>query len=205
MSVVCQFNQHGHCKFGSKCDKFHTIATCANFPCQQDSECNLRHPRLCKYFSAYGRCMFADKCSFLHYSFNRGHHHAASNGLQEIMQAVAEMKEEVKTLRLEVDRLGNVNANLLEMIKDLKEEVDVDRVKRQGLSSSSAMTMRMFVARRCKFWSCSSLTTSRTSRTCTSRTSTRGEREGGRRRTSPLHQRRTSALGEGGKTPVSSF
>ena len=70
MSVVCQFNQHGHCKFGSKCDKFHTIATCANFPCQQDSECNMRHPRLCKYFSAYGRCMFADKCSFLHYSFD---------------------------------------------------------------------------------------------------------------------------------------
>ena len=134
MSVVCQYNQHGHCKFGSKCVKIHTVATCDNFPCS-NSECNMRHPRLCNYFSAYGRCMFADKCSFLHYSFNRGHHHAASNGLQEIMQAVAEMKEEVKTLRLEVDRLGNVNANLLEMIKDLKEEVDVDRVKRLGKDS----------------------------------------------------------------------
>ena len=51
------------------------------------------------------------------------------------MQAVAEMREEVKTLRLEVDRLGNVNVNLLEMIKDLKEEVDVDRVKRLGKDS----------------------------------------------------------------------
>ena len=134
MSVVCQYNQHGHCKFGSKCVKIHTVATCDNFPCS-NSECNMRHPRLCNYFSAYGRCMFADKCSFLHYSFNRGHHHTASNGLQEIKQAVAEMREEVKTLRLEVDRLGNVNANLLEMIKDLKEEVDVDRVKRQGKDS----------------------------------------------------------------------
>ena len=74
--------------------------------------------------------MFADKCSFLHYSFDRGHHHTASNGLQEIMQAVAKMREEVKTLRLEADGLGVVNKNLLEKIKVLKEEVDVDRVKR---------------------------------------------------------------------------
>ena len=46
----------------------------------------------------------------------------ASNGIQEIMQAVAEM-------RLEVDRLGYVNRILVEKIKDLKEEVDMDRVK----------------------------------------------------------------------------
>ena len=131
MSVICQHNQYGHCKFGSKCDKFHTIATCDHFPCL-DSECNMRHPRLCKYFSAYGRCMFADKCSFLH-SFTSGHHHTAStasNGVQEIMQAVAEMREEVKALRLEVDMLGDMNKNLMEKLKDLKEEVDVDRVMR---------------------------------------------------------------------------
>jgi hypothetical protein len=46
------------------------------------------------------------------------------------MQAVAKMREEVKTLRLEADGLGVVNKNLLEKIKVLKEEVDVDRVKR---------------------------------------------------------------------------
>ena len=131
MCVICHHNQYGHCKFGSKCDKFHTIATCDHFPCL-DSECNMRHPRLCKYFSAYGRCMFADKCSFLH-SFTSGHHHTAStasNGVQEIMQAVAEMREEVKALRLEVDMLGDMNKNLMEKLKDLKEEVDVDRVMR---------------------------------------------------------------------------
>ena len=102
MSVICQHNQYGHCKYGSKCDKFHTIATCNRFPCQ-DSECTMRHPRLCIYFSAYGRCMFADKCSFLHYTANKG--------IGEIMQAVAEM-------RLEVDRLGDVNRILMEKIND---------------------------------------------------------------------------------------
>ena len=47
--------------------------------------------------------MFADKCAFFHYT--------AINGIQEIMQAVAEM-------RLEVDRLGDVNRILMEKIND---------------------------------------------------------------------------------------
>ena len=78
--------------------------------------------------SAYERCMFADKCSFLHYSFARGHHDTASSGLEEIMQTGAEMREVVKTLRLEVDRLDNVTVKLLE-------EVNVERGK--GLEKDS--------------------------------------------------------------------
>ena len=135
MSAICQFNQYGHCKLGSKCDKFHTILTCDNFPCQ-DSECSKRHPKLCVYFSAYGRCMFGDKCSFLHYSFGRVDH-TASDGLQEFVLAVSELKNEVRTLRLEVDKLRNENRHLLEKTKDLKEEIDVERVIR---SSSAHVT-----------------------------------------------------------------
>ena len=47
---------------------------------------------------------------------------------------MSELKEEVKTLRIEVDRLGK---HLLGMIKDLKEEIDVDRVGRIYSGSSS--------------------------------------------------------------------
>ena len=130
MSAICPFNQYGHCKYGSECGKIHTTVTCDNFPCQ-DRECSKRHPQLCKYFSVYGRCMFANKCSFLHYSFGRGDDNPI-NGLQEFTQAVSELREEVRTLRQEVDRLGSVNQqHLLEMIKDLKGEIDVDRVTRQ--------------------------------------------------------------------------
>ena len=39
---------------------------------------------------------------------------------------MSELMEEVKTLRIEVDKLGKY---LLGMIKDLKEEIDVDRVR----------------------------------------------------------------------------
>ena len=130
MSAICQFNQYGHCKVGSKCDKFHTTVTCNNFPCQ-DNECSKRHPKLCMYFSAYGRCMFGDECSFLHYSDSRVDP-TASDGLQQVVQAVSELKNEVRNLRLEVDKLGNENRHLLEKIKDLKEEIDVDRVIRSS-------------------------------------------------------------------------
>ena len=60
MSAICQFYQYGHCKFVGRCDKIHTTVTCNNFPCQA-SECTKRHPRLCKNFAVYGRCMFAER------------------------------------------------------------------------------------------------------------------------------------------------
>ena len=69
MAAVCQFHQHGHCKFADKCDKIHTNATCDSFPCQ-DYECPKRHPRMCKYYALYGRCVYAERCSFLHFRLN---------------------------------------------------------------------------------------------------------------------------------------
>ena len=51
------------------------------------------------------------------------------------MQAVSKMREEVGTLRLEVDRLENVNVKPLEKNKNLKEEVDMERGK--GLEKDS--------------------------------------------------------------------
>ena len=57
------------------------------------------------------------------------------------MQAVSELREEVKNLRIEIDRLRKETdtwlcdayknqKHLLEMVKDLKEELDFNRVKR---------------------------------------------------------------------------
>jgi hypothetical protein len=84
--------------------------------------------------------MFTERCSYLHYIFSTCGH-TANDGLHEIVQAVSPLREEVNTLRLEVDRMvtgtdaqsSDVNhKHLLEMIKDLKEEFDVDRVRRLG-------------------------------------------------------------------------
>ena len=116
MSSVCQYNQFGHCKFGTRCEKFHTTETCDSFPCV-NRECDKRHPKLCQYFAVYGWCRFAGNCSFLHYDASRCVHTSTSStsqGLQEVMQAMSELKNEIKTLRFEVDRLERQNQNLFE-------------------------------------------------------------------------------------------
>ena len=127
MSSVCQYNQFGHCKFGTRCEKFHTTETCDSFPCV-NRECDKRLPKLCQYFAVYGWCRFAGNCSFLHYNTSRCVHNSTSStnqGLQEVKQAMSELKNEIKTLRLEVDRLERQNQNLLESIRQLNWEKNV--------------------------------------------------------------------------------
>ena len=123
MSAVCQFNQFGHCKFGSRCEKFHTIETCDSFPCV-NRECDKRHPKLCQYFAVYGWCRFAGNCSFLHYdaSLSNKRDHNASDETQKVLQTMAELREEVRTLRLDVDRLRNENRHLLEVVERLEKD-----------------------------------------------------------------------------------
>ena len=61
------------------------------------------HPRKCKNYEVYGPCQFADRCSYLHVSFS---------GRDMMASEVNKMKEEEKIL--------------LEKIKDLNEEFDMD-------------------------------------------------------------------------------
>ena len=97
MAAVCQYHQHGHCKFADKCDKIHTNKTCDSLPCKV-YECPKRHPRMCKYYALYGRCVYAERCSFLHFRFSGGEQ-TASHGVQAIEQEVYELREEVQNLR----------------------------------------------------------------------------------------------------------
>ena len=135
MSAICQFNQFGHCKYGARCEKFHTIETCDNFPCV-NRECDKRHPKLCQYFMVYGWCRFAGNCSFLHYNSSGFVHTSTSQGLQEIVQAMSELKNEIKTLRLEVDRLERQNQNLMESMRQLNSEKDTVHEDRQEIGDS---------------------------------------------------------------------
>jgi hypothetical protein len=112
MAAICQFHQHGHCKFAEKCVKIHSSVTFDNFPCQ-DRECPKRHPRMCKYYAMYVRCVYAEWFSFLHFSFSGGEQ-TAGHRVHAIEEEVYELREEVKNLREEVK-------HMLGMVKDLKE------------------------------------------------------------------------------------
>ena len=103
MAAICQFHQYGHCKFSNSCDKTHTIMTCDSLPCQ-DNKCAKRHLRICKFFAMYGCCRFAERCSFLHCGL-RERDHTASAALQASTLEVSELREEVKNLRIEINRL----------------------------------------------------------------------------------------------------
>jgi hypothetical protein len=135
MAAICQFNQYGHCKFADRCDKFHNTVTCGSFPCV-DNTCPKRHPRRCRYYDMYGRCSFAERCSFLHHD---GRARVESEGFNAVVEDMAKVTEEIETLRMENTRLialveaqtrehNDRFTRLLEMIKDIKEEVDVSRV-----------------------------------------------------------------------------
>ena len=55
--LICKYNKFGYCKFGEKCRKQHNKEVCLEQSCGI-SQCNLRHPKVCKYYRNYGRCKF---------------------------------------------------------------------------------------------------------------------------------------------------
>ena len=90
----------------------------------------------------YGRCRFAERCSFLHFY---GHDQTENERFQAIMKNVAKLRQEIDTHRKESTKLRpkvkaqfeehkslftNQNENNcrildIDIIKDIKEEVDV--------------------------------------------------------------------------------
>ena len=144
-AAICQFHQFGHCKFAVNCDKTHTPVTCDSFPCL-DSECHRRHPRRCKFYDLYGRCRYAEECSFLHY---HGHDQAAKtrNETQKIVQEVVELKQKVETLRSDNERLmaelERWDRKVTMCCDDLLARVRVQDGKIENIEEQAAVTRAM--------------------------------------------------------------
>ena len=144
-AAICQFHQVGHCKFAVNCDKTHTPVTCDSFPCL-DSECDRRHPIRCKYFDLYGRCRYAEQCSYLHF---HGHDQAARtrNEIQMIVQEVAELKQKVETLRSDNERLvaelERCDRKVTMCCDDLLARVRVQDGKIKNIEEQAAVTRAM--------------------------------------------------------------
>ena len=62
--VICRYNKFGYCKFGGKCQFRHNNVKCKVKNCKV-SECEKRHPKICRYKRDYGRCKFTP-CAFSH-------------------------------------------------------------------------------------------------------------------------------------------
>ena len=64
-TMICNFHQNGFCKFKENCHIMHVNELCSRKDCPRVN-CQLRHPRSCRYFLAYGACKFENNCSYLH-------------------------------------------------------------------------------------------------------------------------------------------
>ena len=62
--IICKYNKFGYCKFDEKCRKQHIKEICFEKSCEI-SQCNQRHPKVCRYYRNYGRCKFSP-CALKH-------------------------------------------------------------------------------------------------------------------------------------------
>ena len=125
---VCRFNQIGYCKFKSSCFRKHENEICENAKCAS-SNCELRHPRKCTYFSRYSYCKFGEYCRFSHdkvenRSFGKEIEHLKSE--IETLKSIIEAKEsEIKEKDLEIRKLIEVHQNKMERKMDNLEKENV--------------------------------------------------------------------------------
>ena len=108
--TVCKFNQSGFCKFLTQCRKQHVMNICPTTQCN-NVNCLLRHPRVCKFFSNFGRCKFSDSCAYLH-NFDKNVDDKISELESEIQKIKTKIKE-VETIQLRLESL-ETRLNIIE-------------------------------------------------------------------------------------------
>ena len=62
---ICRYNKFGFCKYGEVCRKKYISEKCYESSCEVGA-CDLRHPKICKYYREFRRCKFGQYCYFDH-------------------------------------------------------------------------------------------------------------------------------------------
>ena len=85
----------------------HKNETCPRTSCE-DTSCEKRHPKICKYYKLNNTCKFNQTCAYLHIESN------TNIKLQTIEQEIDAMKNEIKKL---TDTVKNMTDKLQEVIE----------------------------------------------------------------------------------------
>ena len=101
VTSVCKFHRTGYCKFQTTCQHIHIDDICQDNSCS-GTACNLRHPRICKYFLSYGRCKFGQKCAYHH-----------KNLVDEV--EVDKIRRELENLSNQIQKLDRMQTKLEEI------------------------------------------------------------------------------------------
>ena len=104
---VCRYFKFGFCKFTDRCRFQHVEEICGNLSCEI-KRCNLRHPKVCKFFRDYNRCKFGEWCCFKHITNNTE------------IDAIS-----TETIRKEIEALQKIINDKDEVINQLSEKIKV--------------------------------------------------------------------------------
>ena len=135
VETICNFYKYGYCKFRMSCKNKHVTLVCNDEKCNQ-SKCEKRHPRLCKYISIYGSCKLGSVCAYSH----NDHHRKNENDrlekkLDELIAMVQKKDDIIEDL---VKKNKEKEAIIDKLVKDVKELDKI--VKKEQISNKVGNT-----------------------------------------------------------------
>ena len=126
--MVCRYNKFGYCKFGNRCFKKHENTTCENIGCSV-SDCPLRHPRKCRYFSEYHYCKFGTFCKFSHKIEESGD---TKKQIKTLQIEIQKLKDKIKLMEVEIDSKSKEIKKMeeaFELEKKEKDDTNMDMIQ----------------------------------------------------------------------------
>ena len=156
---VCRFNKLGYCRFGNTCFRKHVDTMCENSSCSV-LECELRHPRKCRYFLQYRYCKFGQYCRYKHEETNceiinlkiemeklKNEIDEKDKNINEKESEISEHKKRIqhqlekeKVFENKINALENANKTLKFEMEELKVKIGEIIQEREDLSNQIAVT-----------------------------------------------------------------
>ena len=118
VETICNFFKYGYCKFKMSCKNKHVTLVCNDDKCNQ-SKCEKRHPRLCKYISNYGSCKLGSVCAYSHDDHKRkNENERLEKKLDELIAMVTKKNDIIEDL---LQRNREKEAIIDKLVNDVKE------------------------------------------------------------------------------------
>ena len=106
---ICFFDKYGFCKNLENCRNYHENKKCEKLNCEI-RDCQLRHPKICKFFRDYGFCKFSEWCRFSH---------EVVKDASENDSEVKKLEEKLNTVEIELKKNSEKVLKLESEIKDM--------------------------------------------------------------------------------------
>ena len=122
MENIFLFFKFGYCIFKKSCKKKHVTQVCDDQRCNV-TECQKRHPRMCKFFLNSGSCKLGDICAYSHRRRNENEN--LEKKLDELIDTIKKKDDAIERYESKIDELIKINMKkekvIEKLVKDVKE------------------------------------------------------------------------------------